>query len=320
MSLTPEESRMIGASDMGALLGLSEWSGPVALWARIVHGVHGETTQAMEEGTLAEPYIRALYQQRTGYALLGPAKWRHPLYPWLRCSPDDRAKAPEERRVLELKRYRPEGFGPEGTDAVPLHIWAQVQVQIGVGLDNGELEQDAGDVAALIHGDLRLYSVPFMPEAYARCLEVGERFWMDFVLPRRMPEGPSVRILERDAGAIRALYPAPVQAELMTWEALSEAQRATVRRWLEANRARKAWAAEEKALASEVEVLLREVPGLTLPKGRVDYAANKPGTKVDWEGLACEALQCMSDGARKELLEAHTTTTPGARPLVARGT
>lgn len=319
MSLTPEESRLVGASDMGALLGLSEWSGPVALWARIVHGVHGETTQAMEEGTLAEPYIRSLYQRRTGYELLGPAKWRHPLYPWLRCSPDDRAVTPE-RRALELKKYQPHGWGPEGTDAVPIGVWVQVQAQMGVGLDNGELDQATGDVAALIRGDFRLYSVPFQPEAYARCLEVGERFWVDFVLPRRMPEGPSVRILERDAAAIRALYPAPVQAEPLAWEALTEAQRAAVQRWLEANKARKAWAAEEKALAAEVEALLREVPGLILPMGRVDYTANKPSTRVDWEGLSRALATHVSPEEYRAVLERHTTTTPGARPLVARGT
>jgi predicted phage-related endonuclease len=321
MSLTPDESRLVGASDMGALLGLSEWSGPVALWARIVHGVHGETTEAMSAGTLAEPYIRALYQQQTGYELLGPAKWRHPLYPWLRCSPDDRARAPEERRVLELKKYQPHGWGPEGTDAVPLHIWAQVQVQIGVGLDNGELEQDTGDVAALIRGDLRLYSVPFQPEAYARCLGVGERFWVDFVLPKRMPDGPNVRILERDAAAIRALYPAPTQAELLTWEALTETQRTTVQRWLEANKARKAWEKEERGLAAEVEALLREVPGLTLPKGRVDYAANKDSARTDWEAIARVLMADTSDeGRMRAIVKQHTTTIPGTRPLVARGT
>jgi predicted phage-related endonuclease len=318
MSLTPEESRLVGASDMPVLLGLSEWSGPVALWARIVHGVHGETTQAMEDGTLAEPYIRALYQQRTGYGLLGPAKWRHPLHPWLRCSPDDRAVTPE-RRVLELKKYQPHGWGPEGTDAVPLHIWVQVQVQIGVGLDNGELEQDTGDVAALIRGDLRLYSVPFQPEAYERCLEMGERFWRDFVLSRRMPEGPNVRLLERDAAAIRLLYPAPVHAEPLAWETLTEAQRATVGRWLEANKARKAWEKEETALAAEMEALLRDVPGLALPKGRVDYAANRPGARTDWAAVADDLGNDVSAARYLGAKQKHTTIIPGARPLVARG-
>lgn len=320
MSLTPEEAGMIGASDMPALLGLSEWSGPIALWARMVHGVQGETTQAMGEGTLAETYIRALYQQRTGYALLGPAKWRHPLYPWLRCSPDDRAVTPE-RRVLELKRYRPEGWGPEGTDAVPIGVWVQVQVQLGVGLDNGGLEQDCGDVAALIRGELRLYSVPFQAEAYERCLAAGERFWRDFVLPKRLPEGLAARLLERDVEAIHALFPKPKLAEPLKWEALTEAQQGLMRRWLEANKARKAWETAEEALAGEVALLLRDAPGLTLPEAlgrRVDFKAQKPQDRLDVKALREAAAKDMSEtGALlRALLEQHTTQESN-RPLRA---
>ena len=59
MSLTPEDAALLGASDLPALLGLSPWGGPIALWARMVHGIQGESTEAMEEGTLAEPYIRS---------------------------------------------------------------------------------------------------------------------------------------------------------------------------------------------------------------------------------------------------------------------
>lgn len=317
MALSAEEAAMVGASDMGALLGISDYGGPIALWARIVHGVQGETTEAMEEGTLAEPYIRSLYQRRTGYELLGPAKWRHPLYPWLRCSPDDRAVTPE-RRVLELKRYRPEGWGPEGTDAVPVGVWVQVQVQIGVGLDNGELEQDCGDVAALIRGDLRLYSVPFQPDVYERCLSAGERFWHDFVLPRRMPEGPNLRVLERDVAAIHALFPAPTLETPLAWEALSTVQQETVQRWLEANRARKVWEKHEATLAGEVEIILREVPGLVLPKElgkRVDYRSTKPQARVDLKGLR-EDAQGASDRSLilREMLGKRTTSDSN-RPL-----
>lgn len=317
--LSPEELRMLGASDFGSLLHLSEYGGPIALWARIVHGVRGETTQAMEEGTLAEPYIRSLYQRRTGYALLGPAKWRHPLYPWLRCSPDDRAATPE-RRVLELKRYRPEGWGPEGSDMVPIAVWVQVQVQIGVGLDNGELEQEHGDVAALIRGDLRLYSVPFQAEVYERCLSAGERFWVDFVVPKRLPEGPRLRVLERDVQAIHALFPAPTLEEPLAWEMLSPQQQETVARWLEANRARKTWERHEAALAGEVEAILREAPGLALPEGlgkRIDYRATKPQARIDLKGLREEAGG-VSDRSSilREALEKHTTQESN-RPLRA---
>lgn len=325
MSLDAEESRLLGASDFAALLGLSEWSGPVALWARMVHGWQGEGSEAMDAGNAAEDYNRALYRNRTGYALLGPAKWRHPLYPWLRCSPDDRAVAQEGRRLVELKRYNnPHGWGPEGSDAVPPHIWLQVQVQQGVGLDNGEVEESAADVSALLRGELRLYSIQHVPEVYERCLAAGERFVRDFVQPARFPEGERLVLLERDGEALRALFPAPKpDAPPMQWDALTDAQRATVRAWLEAKEALSGWKKRADGLDLQVRALLREAPGLTLPDGlgrRVDFKAQAGAARVDWKQLR-EDLSRESDEAFAQrvdaLLKKHTTQE-GTRPLVAR--
>lgn len=323
MSLTREDAARIGASDMPALLGLSEWSGPVALWARIVHGIQGESNTAMQDGTLAEPYIRALYRNRTGYELLGPASWNHPLHPWLRCHPDDVAVPPNGRIPLELKRYRPEGWGPEGTDAIPLSVWAQVQVQTGVGLDMGEVEQERADVAALIRGELRLYMVPFQAEVCERCIEAGERFWADFVVPKRIPEGPNLRLLERDVEALKRLFPEPKpEASLLLWEERTVEERDLLKRWVLANRARRAWAAQEKALAGQVAMLLRDAPGVTLPEDlgrRVDYDTQAGVPRLDVKALRAE-LEADTSGLRRKvlaLLEKHTKQED-TRPLVAR--
>ena len=211
MSLTPDEARLIGASDLPALLALSPWSGPVALWARMVHGWQGEQTADMSAGHAAEDYNRALYRQATGYQLSGPAKWRHPLHPWLRCSPDDTATdTPEGRRGVELKRYNwLEGWGAVGTDAVPVDIWVQVQFQGGVALDLDEWDTGNVDVSGLLRGEHRLYHVPHVAEVYERCKAVAERFWLDFVRPARFPEGERLPSLQyqmvrrvRDALAI----------------------------------------------------------------------------------------------------------------------
>jgi len=321
MSLSPEDAARIGASDMPSLLGLSEWSGPVALWARIVHGIQGESNAAMQEGTLAEPYIRALYRNRTGYELLGPASWNHPIYPWLRCHPDDVAVPPDGRVPLELKRYRPDGWGPEGTDAVPPGVWVQVQVQTGVGLEMGEVEQARADVAALIRGDLRLYMVPFQPEVYERCIEAGERFWADFVVPKRFPEGPRLRLMERDVEAIKRLFPAPrPEAPMLEWETLTPAQKDVLRRWIEANKARRAWAAQEKALVGQVAMFLRDVPGVTLPEDlgrRVDYDTQAGVPRLDVKGLRAE-LERMSPRHEMLALLDRFITKEDTRPLVAR--
>lgn len=323
MALTEEEAKRIGASDIPALLGLSEWSGPVALWARIVHGIQSATTEAMDAGNAAEDFNRALYRNRTGYALLGPSKWTHPLYPWMRCSPDDRAVTGGGRRLVELKRYQSTwGWGAEGSDVVPPHIWVQVQMQAGVGLDNGEVDDSGVDVSVLLRGDLRLYHVPHVPEVYERCVEAAERFWRDFVVPRRVPEGPNLRILEKDAEALAALFPKPTADAPLEWEALSEEARAAVSRWLEASRARKAWGKQEDALAGRVEHLLREAPGLALPESlgkRVDFKAQKAAPRLDVKALRA-ALETESGEVAqrmRQLLDTHTKHET-MRPLVAR--
>lgn len=324
MSLSTEDARLLGASDFPALLGLSDWSGTVALWARMVHGWQGEGSEYMDAGNAAENYIRALYRRRTGYSLDGPAKWRHPLYPWMRCSPDDRAHAVDGRRLVELKKYNDlTGWGPEGTDAVPPHIWVQVQVQAGVGLDNGEVDAETVDVSALLRGELRLYSVQHVPEVYERCLAAGERFVRDFVRPERFPDGPNLTLLERDVEALKALFPAPKQAEPLAWDALTDGQRETVRKWLEAKKARAAWERQEDALDGQVRLLLREAPGLLLPDDlgrRVDFKAQAGQARVDWKQLR-EDLSRESDEAfakRVDALLKKHTTKEATRPLVAR--
>lgn len=321
MSLSPADMARIGPSDLPALLEISEWSGPVALWARIVHGISGASTEVMEEGTLAEPFIRSLYARRTGYTLRGPASWDNPMRPWFRCHPDDVAEAPGGALSLELKRYQPHGFGPEGTDAVPLGVWVQVQAQIGVGLECGEIEQERGDVAALLRGDLKIYTVPFNPEVFEHCISVAERFWVDFVLPKRVPEGENLRVLERDVEALKRLFPAPpAEASLLEWETLTPAQQEIVRRWLEANAARKAWAKQEEALAGQVQLLLREAPGLVLPEKlgrRVDFKPQAGVPRLDVKALR-EALKGMSGGHEMLALLDRFTTKDNTRPLVAR--
>lgn len=323
MSLKPEDAVRIGASDMPALLGLSEWSGPVALWTRIVHGIQGSSSEAMDAGNAAEDYNRALYRNRTGYALLGPAKWTHPLHPWMRCSPDDRAETGSGRRLVELKRYQnTHGWGAEGSDAVPPHIWVQVQMQAGVGLDNGEVEDSGVDVSALLRGELRLFHVPHVPEVYERCIVAAERFWRDFVVPKRFPDGPNLRLLERDAEALAALFPKPTSEAPLEWESLDEESRGVVSRWLEANRARKAWEKQEEALSGRVALLLREAPGLTLPESlgkRVDFKSQAGQARLDVKGLRAALENEDPALARRmgELLDEHTKQTT-MRPLVAR--
>lgn len=319
MSLRPEDMRLIGASDMPALLGKSPWSGPVALWARIVHGHHWCGSEATKGGHAAEDYNRVLYRQATGYTLEGPPKsLRHPLLPWARCSPDDTAvDTPDGRRGVELKRAQSrEGWGAPGTDEVPECYWIQVQAQGGFCLDTGFWDVANVDVSALIFGEQVTYPVQHVPEAWERMQAAAERFWRDFVVTQRCPEGPSLVLLERDAEALLALYPRPKpEAEPMRWEALMPEQQALVTGWREASAARRAWEKNEKVLARQMQHLLREVPGLAGPGWRIDFKETKETAVTDWEKVARE----MTEGrfTFSELVTKHTTKT-STRPLVGR--
>jgi hypothetical protein len=178
------------------------------------------------------------------------------------------------------------------------------------------------DVSALLRGELRLYHVPHVPEVYERCVAAAERFWRDFVVPRRVPEGPNLRILEADAEALLALFPKPATETLLEWGALPEEAQALVSRWLEANRARKAWGKQEEALAGQVAHLLREAPGLTLPESlgrRVDFKTQAGQARLDVKGLraALEAESSEVAQRMRQLLDAHTKHET-MRPLVAR--
>jgi len=319
VSLSPEDMKRIGASDMPALLGKSPWSGPVALWARIVHGHHWGGNEATKGGHAAEDYNRALYRQATGYALEGPPKsLRHPLLPWARCSPDDTAvDTPDGRRGVEFKRAQSrEGWGALGTDEVPESYWLQVQAQGGFCLDTGFWDTGDVDLSVLLFGEQCTYPVQHVPEAWERMQAAGERFWRDFVVTQRCPEGPNLVLLERDAEALLALYPRPKpKSEPMRWEALTAEQQALVTNWLEANAARRSWEKNEKALSRQVQHLLREVPGLVGPGWRVDFAATKETATTDWEKVARE----MTEGrfTFSELVTKHTTMK-STRPLVGR--
>ena len=321
--LSEADLKLIGASDFPMLLGISPWGGPLALWSRLVHGYMPEGTASQGAGHHAEAYNRALYRERTGFELLGSASWRHPMHPWLRCTPDDRALTPDGRRNVELKRYNfVKGWGPDGSSQVPEDIWLQVQVQMGVGLDNGELDSSSSDVSALLRGELSIYGVEHVPEVYERCLALGERFHLDFVLPRRFPVGLGAELLERDVAALHALFPAPTTEQVLDWDTLPPEAQALVGRWLEANHSRKAWAKQEEALAEQVKLLLRDAPGLALPEDlgkRIDFKDQAGASRLDMKALRLDLEAAGTEFSREMLkvLDRYTTTT-STRPLVAR--
>lgn len=127
------EGDRIGASDAPAVFGLSPWSGPWDLWARMVRGVRPERTDAEKEVlarglrfevTVAREYAHARPQSRVIH--LGAEDGcvvRHADHPWAVCSPDAIAFEGDGWGIAEFKTaMRADGWSSEDLDALDLEL------------------------------------------------------------------------------------------------------------------------------------------------------------------------------------------------------
>lgn len=328
MSLTDAEKRMIGGSDIAALLGDSRWGTPLQLYARIVGAAQEERqTAPQRRGIVLERAVLELYAAETGSSLIGGPKLTHPRMEYVRTSLDALAYRHGDGRawVVDAKTVGPgerRHFGEPGTDQVRRDILYQMTLYVGVGLARGVVDVPKAEVPVLgLSGaDLTIYTVDFDAELYGLIEEAIERFWRDHVEPRRPP--PVTEPLG-DMDAIGALYPKH-DGEALDWNAMTPTDQAHIALWLKARITAAAAAAEEARWEAQVRLALKERPQLVnipdgLGGGRVDWKQNKASTRTDWERIVREVLPAyVSPEAYKETLKQFTTTKEGARPLVVR--
>jgi predicted phage-related endonuclease len=329
MSLSLEDAARIGGSDMAGILGLSPWSTPLSIYARVVAAQEGRTPEGaalpyQERGNALERAVLEVYAQKTGARLLPGPKLVHPDMPFLRASLDSRAERAgvivvDAKTVAGGQRHH---FGEEGTDQVRQDILFQMTVYIGLGMKTGHLTRPVADVPVLgLNGaDPVVFTVGWDAELYEMLLAAAERFWLDHVLPRRPP--PVTEPL-RDADAAGALYPRH-SGEAKDWSDLATEEQIAVREWLLARKKRMDAERKEKAWEARVRLLLATTPSLRgLPPDtgvrRVDWMQNRPGAVTNWRG-ALEAMRDRGDVSPMqyaEIVKEFTTTKEGARPLKA---
>lgn len=122
----------LGGSDVGAVLGVSPWTSPFALWAKKLNKIPDDfaPSEAMEWGTLLEPVILERFARQhpelTIYTNCGT--WAHKDRPWQLANPDAIAlnKDTGEFSIIEIKTSRYEDEWNEKTGEVPLTYRAQI--------------------------------------------------------------------------------------------------------------------------------------------------------------------------------------------------
>jgi len=200
--MTWEEDRKlaIGASESPAVLGVSPWSSPLAVWARKVGlavDVNNGNEERMRWGHLLEPVILAEYRERTGIPVFRhdqdfSVRHRHwPSVP-MSCTPDAFA---EDGRIVQVKTTSAHQ-AQEWREGVPLHVQVQVQHEMDV------MERDGAVVVVLIGGQQLVWHEVERNDEFIANLETKltgwwNRYVVERVEPPSSPTEACVRMLER---------------------------------------------------------------------------------------------------------------------------
>jgi putative phage-type endonuclease len=297
----------IGGSEIACVLGISPFGGPLDVWQGKVEGRELEETPALRRGRILEPAVCEMYAEEAQPAtLLTPGTMVHPTRPIMVATPDRIAEfRGGERRLLEAKtalHFNAGDWGEPGTDQVPQAYLCQVVWTLAVA------ELRVADIAVLISGqDFRIYRVTIDQELVEMMVDAAERFWRDFVLPKRPPppdasQGyqdwlcqhyPEEREPPRPASAAEEA----IVSELRRIEPLADQ-----------------YEAEVKRLRNELRAQIADSEGIEGSGWRATWRKAKPSARTDWKALA-EAC-----GPPEELIQKHTILTPGSRRLLVRWT
>ena len=132
------QSPTIGSSSIAAIMGLSPWSSPWDVWARM-HGLtESSSTAATARGHILEPAIGAHYAHLNNAQITpGPEYEAAPLIgpaPWLHARPDFFVNCEQGKWLLEIKSTRrfDHKWGVSGGNSVPPYYAAQCVWQMAV--------------------------------------------------------------------------------------------------------------------------------------------------------------------------------------------
>lgn len=215
----PEWLRVMSASKIAAVLGLSPWESRFSLYHRMTGAVQDEGNDNTRRGHYLEPAIAAWFADQHPDWLIEPTgTWLHPHRPWQAATPDRTATLPDgEVELVELKSSADdEGWGDPGTDAVPVYYRAQVLWQMDV------LGLRRCHVAVLLpHLKFQAYVVDYDAAEAAFMRNAAEQFLADLRAGNRPPIDDStatyqvVRELHPDINGEETEVPAGLASEFL---------------------------------------------------------------------------------------------------------
>lgn len=172
----------IGASEIAAICGLNPWRSAHDVWL-LKRGLADEVTNVTSRmGLRVEAAVRAEYCEDQGVTVEDVGTIVHPTHSWMMATPD--GKVVGVKRLLEIKcvSWRMAHHWGTEVDAIPDYYRPQVEQQLEV------CDEPECHVAAWIGGaDFRIYTIKRDPSLASMLIDIGARFWRDYVLTGNPP-------------------------------------------------------------------------------------------------------------------------------------
>lgn len=171
-----DRTKFLGASESGAVLGLSPYRSPLRVWQEKVGLVTPDPPGIpMRAGNALESLVLDLFQEETGKIVAyRQEEFEDDEYPFLKCHVDGLADSGE---IVEAKTTGSDkGWGEPGTDQIPQVYLAQVTVQMYLaGLRIAYVPVLIG------REDFRIYKVDRDEELEKMVLPRLVKFWTEHV-------------------------------------------------------------------------------------------------------------------------------------------
>lgn len=202
---SPEWLRIITASKVAAIAGVSRWESPYSLWHRMVgHLPPEEPKDEFTVGHAFEPALAELWKSANPGWRLSPGEVQHRTdrygFP-IAVTLDRRASRGRARRVLEFKTARSlEDWGDQFTDQAPDDYVCQTILQQGI---TGWTRLPAHLVVMGPFFQWHIYEIPFDQSVFDALMDRARMFWQSIQDGIEPPLDDTVPTYK----AVRALHP-----------------------------------------------------------------------------------------------------------------
>ena len=313
---TMDRTRFIGGSDVAAILGVSPWKSPFRLYQEKTGAYVEEITPAKQrifdrghrwEPVVVEMLIDELQDRGHDVQIIARnARYLDRYFPYLACELDLELRIDGEEHNAEIKTVHPfaaKDWGEQDTDEIPIYYAAQVMHGLMVK------PRKRAIVAALIGvDDLRLHQIARDDETIAAIRAKEVEFWR--------------RVQDRDA-------PEPTTADDVKWlyardgGEVMEADDALVilvDNLRAKKQALKHYETSVEHLSTQIKCRMGDAATLLFQGQKIaTWKSNKDSRTTDWKAAFSDLCITANVGELcGQMIERHTTTRPGARPLLIK--